>query len=153
MRVCCASAGIITPNFTTADEVKTLKATGRFDILTDVRQSQLLRGDILCTKTKGHTAVVLSNGSKAELRPIALGARQLRTGCKGTDVAELQRRLRQLSYNLGPYGPNHDGVDGDYGSRTSLAVYDFQDDYLPAVKPTGEADTEMTIPHLIAVTE
>ena len=77
VRVCCAYAGIITPNFTTADEVKTLKATGWFDILTDVKQSQLLRGDILCTKTKSHTAVVLSNGSKAESRPIALGARRL----------------------------------------------------------------------------
>ena len=157
VRVCCAYAGIITPNFTTADEVKTLRATGRFDILRDSKytekQSQLLRGDILCTKTKGHTAVVLSDGSKAEPRVISLGSRPLKRGCKGADVTELQRRLRQLSYNLGPYGKNHDGVDGDYGSRTSLAVYDFQDDYLPALKPTGEADTETTIPHLIAVTE
>ena len=52
VRICCAYAGIITPNFTTADEVKTLKATGRFDVLTDTKQSHLLRGDILCTKNE-----------------------------------------------------------------------------------------------------
>ena len=96
---------------------------------------------------------MLSDGAKAEPRVIPLGSRPLKRGCKGADVAELQRRLKQLSYNLGLYGPNGDGVDGDYGSRMSLAVYDFQDDYLPAIKPTGEADTGTTIPHLTAVTE
>ena len=83
---------------------------------------------------------------------MGLLSRPLKRGCKGADVAELQRRLKQLSYNLGPYGPNCAGVDGDYGNRTSMAVYDFQDDYILLTPPTGEADTEVTILHLTALT-
>lgn len=72
VRVCCAYAGIITPNFTTANEKSVLKSTGDFYIITDSKvcdsSAYLLRGDILCTKTQGHTVVVLTNGSKAEPR-------------------------------------------------------------------------------------
>lgn len=69
VRVCCAYAGIILPNFTTSDEGKILLASGYFDELTGAKYSNssvyLKRGDILVTKTKGHTVIVLSNGIKA----------------------------------------------------------------------------------------
>lgn len=69
VRVCCLYAGISVGSFSTASEASTLKATGQFDVLTgDVyckSSDYLLRGDILVTKTKGHTVAVLDNGSKA----------------------------------------------------------------------------------------
>ncbi len=69
VRVCCLYAGIHVGTFSTASEVAVLKATGEFDILTDDKycksSAYLLRGDILVTKTKGHTVVVLDNGTKA----------------------------------------------------------------------------------------
>ena len=55
--------------FSTLNEVTVLDGTKLFDILTDAKYTKssdyLLRGDILCTCTQGHTMVVLDNGSKA----------------------------------------------------------------------------------------
>lgn len=70
VKLCCMYAGIkITQYFVTANETEILKNTGKFDVLTDAKYTQsseyLLRGDILNTKTSGHTVVVLNNGSKA----------------------------------------------------------------------------------------
>ena len=67
---CCHAAGIKVGNFVTASEVKILKATGKFKILTSDKYCKsskyLKRGDILVTKkVPGHTVVVLSNGSGA----------------------------------------------------------------------------------------
>ena len=73
IRVCVWAAGIQVDDFDTGNEAATLDATKEFDVIRDsaVCSSSvlLLRGDILVTKTKGHTVVVLSNGSKAKPRP------------------------------------------------------------------------------------
>lgn len=69
VRNCVLYAGISVGSFSTATEASVLKNTGKFDILTDDKYCRssdyLLRGDILVTKTKGHTVVVLSDGAKA----------------------------------------------------------------------------------------
>lgn len=57
---------------------------------------------------------------------ITLGARLLKRGSKGDDVTELQRILVGLGYDLGTYGPDGNGVDGDYGAATEKAVRKFQ---------------------------
>lgn len=70
VRVCVHHAGVVCKDFNTANEAAVLKATGLFDIITDEsytkKSTNLLRGDILVTATKGHTVVVLSNGSKTK---------------------------------------------------------------------------------------
>lgn len=70
VRVCCAYAGIKLPNFNTSNEASVLLASGAFKELTGskytTQSAYLKRGDILVTKTKGHTEIVISNGSKAE---------------------------------------------------------------------------------------
>ena len=69
VRVCCLYAGIQVGDFNTASELETLRKTGQFEILKDDRHCKgstyLKRGDILVTRTKGHTVVVLDNGSGA----------------------------------------------------------------------------------------
>lgn len=55
-----------------------------------------------------------------------LGSRLLKRGSKGSDVSELQAILAGMGYNLGTYGANNDGVDGDYGAKTESAVKKFQ---------------------------
>ena len=69
VRVCCASAGIMLADFNTSSEPKMLVNSGAFDELkgTEYTNSsdRLKRGDILCTSTKGHTEIVLTNGAKA----------------------------------------------------------------------------------------
>ena len=71
IRICCLYAGVNVGSFNTASEVSVLKATGQFDILTDAKYCKssdyLLRGDILVTKTKGHTVAVLDNGAKIQI--------------------------------------------------------------------------------------
>lgn len=69
VRVCCLYAGIEVGDFYTANMKSYLEKTGKFEILTSDQYCKssdyLKRGDILVTKTKGHTVVVLSNGAKA----------------------------------------------------------------------------------------
>ena len=69
VRVCLAYAGIIVKDFNTASEPARLLATGDFDELTDKKYTDgsayLMKGDVLCTKVKGHTAIVLNDGDKA----------------------------------------------------------------------------------------
>ncbi len=119
VRFCCAAAGIVPSNFTTATQISHLRATGAFDILTAdkyTRQSAYLRkGDILVTKTKGHTVVVLNDGPKAYEGDVTLGTRALTLGSDGTDVAALQTLLAAL-------GHDPQGIDGDYGPNTETAV-------------------------------
>ena len=68
VRVCVAYAGITVANFNTSSEATRLVATGKFEKLTNAKYTEssdyLLRGDILVTRTKGHTVVVLNDGAK-----------------------------------------------------------------------------------------
>ena len=78
VRVCCAYAGIMAKDFYTATEVAYLMDTGEFVKFTSSKYTSqddyLGAGDILVTKTKGHTAVVLT-----KRRPIRRrGGRALR---------------------------------------------------------------------------
>ena len=50
----------------------------------------------------------------------------IRKGSKNNYVTILQTNLKKLGYNLGTYGSNKDGIDGDYGSKTVNAVRKFQ---------------------------
>ena len=67
VRVCCAYAGISLPNFRTPTEPAALLDSGAFVELKGSKYTDsdkyLKRGDILVTRTQGHTVVVLSNGS------------------------------------------------------------------------------------------
>ena len=68
VRNCILYTGIQIESFSTGSEVTACKKTGMFDIITDEKHCKsadyLLEGDILVTRTKGHTAVVLTDGSK-----------------------------------------------------------------------------------------
>lgn len=70
VRICLLAAGLSDPGaFSTAMEPTVLSNTGKFDKYTDAnhttKSDYLMRGDILVTKTSGHTVVVLSNGPLA----------------------------------------------------------------------------------------
>lgn len=131
VRVCCAYAGImgLPSDFRTGNMPANLARTGAFTELTGAKyqaQSNYLgRGDILVTKTSGHTVVVLTNGPKYEgcMEPTAYspGDRILRYGSEGKDVQTMQEMLIRLGYDLGKYG-----ADGDFGDCTELAVTAFQ---------------------------
>ena len=132
VRVCVNYAGIPVGNFRTPTEPGVLMATGAFDKFTDdahcKQSANLLRGDILVTRTQGHTVVVLSDGANAAKERAAygdgempLGGRVLSKGSMGNDVVAMQKALASLGYDLGSYG-----TDGDFGSMTEKAVKAFQ---------------------------
>lgn len=129
VRVCCAYAGIkgIPADFRTGNMPSYLMATGQFVELkgskyTD-QSAYLGEGDILVTKTSGHTVVVLTNGPKYEggatVTKSTLGDRLLKRGTSGSDVEALQTRLNALGFDCGK-------VDGDFGGNTEKGVKAFQ---------------------------
>lgn len=133
VRVCMAYAGIPSPDFYTSTEPSVILSTGEFVELTGAKYTKksdyLRKGDILCTRSKGHTVVVLNDGPYAEMnvpsavKPVeyALGDRELYNGCTGKDVKDLQTILISLGYDCGRWG-----ADGDYGDATENAVREFQ---------------------------
>ena len=101
-------------------------ASGKFEELTGSKytaKSDYLRaGDVLVTKSKGHTVVVLTDGPASGAHD--LGSRILKNGMSGSDVQDLQKALIKLHYDCGP-----DGADGEYGPKTEDAVEQFQRDH------------------------
>lgn len=75
-----AGLDISIPDFYTATLVSQLMSTGLFDKLTEskynTQDAYLERGMIQCTKTKGHTWIILTNGAKAEVRKVDKPAAQ-----------------------------------------------------------------------------
>ena len=120
------------PNFVTSNMASVLLATGLFEELKGEKYTEdddfLLGGDLLVTRTKGHTVVCITSGSKAGAytpeKPKVLGARVLKNGHEGDDVKELQSLLIQLGYDLGKWG-----ADGDFGDATEMAVRKFQKEH------------------------
>lgn len=126
VRVCCAYAGILglPADFRTGNMPSNLLKTGAFTELVGSKYTAssdyLRRGDILVTRTSGHTVVVLSNGPKAE--PVAPEVPGLRRGDKGDDVRAMQRAL--LIWD-GECLPKY-GADGAFGGETETALKRFQ---------------------------
>jgi hypothetical protein len=120
VRVCLAYAGIKVANFRTTNQAKIMLASGEFEELTAAKytnQSTYLKvGDVLVTKTQGHTVVVLSNGSKSNTTTKTSDI--LREGDKGSKVEALQKALVKLGHDL--------EIDGAFGPLTEAALKEFQ---------------------------
>lgn len=67
VRACCIQAGINVGDFNTASEVTVLERTGAFNKAAVVTSSTKLQvGDILVTRSKGHTVIVTESDYKTE---------------------------------------------------------------------------------------
>ena len=140
VRVCCAYAGVMLPNFRTPSEPAALLDSGAFEELKGSRYTDtdkyLKRGDILVTRSQGHTVVVLTNGTKAgKDDPADAG---LRWGDEGPEVAAMQRLL--LKWDPGCL-PEY-GADGEFGNETEEAVKAFQRDEGMTATGVYDAATE-----------
>lgn len=120
IRVCARYAGIdgIPADTRTGNMPTRYAATGAFTVIRTATycnsSDYLKRGDILVTKTSGHTVMVLSDGPKAgqTVRPM------LRKGDKGDAV----RQLQQIMLAIDPKCLPKYGADGDFGAETLAAV-------------------------------
>lgn len=110
-------------NFNTSNEVSCLEKTGVFEKAVPYTKGMpLLAGDVLVTKTKGHTAIVTSGDTVIDTgttRPT------LRVGSKGADVLYLHKQLKKLGYGV--------NVNSDYfDSVTKACVENLQASNPPA---------------------
>ena len=115
VRQCVREAGIEVGNFTTANEAQVLVATGQFTMLTYKTGTQLYLGDILVTKTKGHTVIVTSGNTRSQN---AIATPTVKMGSKGDNARLLQHNLNQCGAKL--------EEDGIFGKLSTAALVRWQ---------------------------
>lgn len=69
----------------------------------------------------------------------------LRKGMSGEDVRELQEKLIQAGYDVGP-----DGADGEYGNNTFRAVVAFQEDHHLEADGVAGPQTQKALDEVLA---
>lgn len=123
-------------NFTTANEADVLEKSGLFEDKKSVNTlTKLYNGDVLVTKTKGHTVAVVSgrkrsvkttakkySGGFPKLPPrgyFTIGDGYKTLGSYSTEIKRVQKFLNWF----GNYGMK---VDGKYGDKTAGYVRNFQ---------------------------
>lgn len=132
VRVCVAYAGIHVKDFTTGNEKDVLLATGQFEEF-EVSEdgSNLKRGDILVTKKKAHTVVVLSNSDQKE---VTYKMELVKRGSRGNDVTIFETIMKKMGYYKGE-------IDEIFGPKCEQACIDFQTKY-PECGSNGKPDGE-----------
>lgn len=166
VRVCLAYAGIDTPNFRTTTERKDLLATGQFtDVTNKVNLSTgkgLCIGDVLVTRSQGHTVVVVSGATKRSDTSYIHVIKNARVGefqsayniSYGGDLAidntlgpKTKAAVKTVLLKKGDY--THTSmikfvqeyvgadIDGKYGSKTAQAVKTYQEKH--GLTADGEA--------------
>lgn len=131
VRACCIEAGFDPGDFNTASEVSVLSKTGKFmDKISYTSSTAIYNGDILVTKTKGHTVIVVEgnprktdNGTKnttkkSDKKIPTLASPVIKKGDKGTQVKYLQQDLNYCGCSL--------TVDGVAGDKTITALILWQ---------------------------
>ena len=116
VRQCVREAGIEVGNFTTANEVSVLMATGQFEKIPYKKGMALFLGDILVTRVKGHTVVVTSGNTRPNTTQIAQPTVKLNS--KGANAKLLQHNLNQCGYRL--------EEDGIFGKLSTQALKEWQ---------------------------
>lgn len=130
VRACIIQATMVdVGNVTTANLATTLEKSGLFYPKENVTgESMLYNGDILVTKTKGHTVIVVSGRARSSATTSNTSTSKpksyLSKGDKGNDVKVMQTMLIAVGYSCGSYG-----ADGDFGSDSDKALRKFQGDY------------------------
>lgn len=120
VRACVYQAiGTDVGNFTTANEASTLENSGLFEKKKAVSSSTTLYdGDILVTKTKGHTVVVTSGNARGQTT-ISQPAPVTKSSNYDDWVCRLQKELNRQGYT--DYDRKKLVEDGENGKRTLSA--------------------------------
>ena len=109
---------------TTATMGTILLRSGLFSEIPYTKEN-LMDGDILCTKSKGHCAVVIAGAGINTGYEVPLPT--LRKGSRGSEVYKLQKMLNKNGAAL--------DLDGIFGKLTFKALQDWQ--YRKGLKPDG----------------
>ena len=124
-------------NFTTANEANMLMATGLFTKIAYINQSKtpVYNGDILVTKTKGHTVIVVSGNPRPRAtvgNPYPVPTRTIKLTdpmMNGDDIRWVQYHLIRLGFLPEKNSKGKSNIDGIYGNDTRAAVMAAQKHY------------------------
>lgn len=133
-------------NFTTANEANMLMATGLFGKIGYVnhKKTPVYNGDILVTKTKGHTVIVVSGNPRVPGNPYPVPTRTIkrtRPLMKGDDVGWVQYHLVRLGCMAEKNENGESNIDKKFGDISEAGVYEAQKRY--GVKQNGIVDAAM----------
>ena len=115
VRQCVRESGIEVGNFTTANEASVLMGTGQFEKIAYTKNTTLYLGDILVTKTKGHTVIVTSGATRSQN---AIATPTVKMGSRGDNARLLQHNLNQCGATL--------EEDGIFGKLSTAALVRWQ---------------------------
>lgn len=136
VRQCVKEAtGFDVGNFTTANEKTKLEASGLFETAVSVTSStELFNGDILVTKSKGHTVVIVEGNSRttSSIMQEVYKLKTLKKGSTGNDVTIFESIMIKMGYYTGE-------IDTEFGSGCVSACNKFQEKY-PECGTNGEPD-------------
>lgn len=137
IRAVLKECGRIVPDFNTSNEAAVLLASGWFKEFTVNSAADLFEGDILVTKTKGHTVMCVQGNKRVEnadscsyskpsvcvTSPANAKAQKFKGKyvSKGKEVGYVQWHLDKWGADLGK-----SGVDEDCGSKTVSAIKAYQ---------------------------
>ena len=138
VEACIEQCGYKIPSFTTANEASVLLATGLFIEVPYTGPSCLCNGDILVTKTKGHTVIVISgakarsnvksvNPYKEPTKSVTSKKNAIEKGiktysCTGEDVKWVQFELYEISTDFKKAIDASGGIDGKCGDMTAFLI-------------------------------
>lgn len=113
VRGCCIEAGFDPGNFNTANEAACLEKTGRFEKKVAVTPSTIIyNGDVLVTKTKGHT-VIVTEGNPRKLSSSRVNASITKlqpAKSKDNNLAGTYKTTKNLNLRYGPDKDKYDSI-------------------------------------------
>ena len=120
-------------NFTTSNEVAVLVNSGLFDKITYTSSTTLYNGDVLVTKTKGHTVIVVSGNARSSSNSTSSTTTTasyptIKRGSKGSYVTKWQNFLLGQNYRTCIIGGVRKTLtsDGVFGNITKSITIRWQ---------------------------
>lgn len=118
-------------NFTTSNEVDVLVNSGLFDKISYTSSTTLYSGDILVTKTKGHTVIVVSGNNRSSSSSTTVtktSYQTIKNGSNGDYVVKWQKFLLSQNYKTCVTNGTRKmlSVDGVFGDITKSITIRWQ---------------------------
>lgn len=118
-------------NFTTSNEVAVLVNSGLFDKVSYTSSTTLYSGDILVTKTKGHTVIVVSGNNRSSSSSTTVtktSYQTIKNGSNGDYVVKWQKFLLSQNYKTCVTNGTRKmlSVDGVFGDITKSITIRWQ---------------------------
>lgn len=107
VRACCIQAGIQVGDFNTSSEVAVLEMTGAFQKAVIVtNNTKLCQGDILVTRSKGHTVIVTEGYPREDGKPTVKPKPEKAAGKAKKSIEEVAREIINGKWGNNPERTN-----------------------------------------------